>query len=65
MSLLDVRINQYKRETASKMISELVDTVHRRLLTGETSSLYIVMAHFLEPNYDELRKNGKAVDLAT
>lgn len=62
MSLLDVRINQYKKETAHRMITELAEVVHKRLTTGETPSLYIVLAHFLEPNYDELRKNGKVVD---
>lgn len=64
MCLLDVRINQYSRETAYRMIGEMISTINKRLLTGETPCLYLVLAHFLEPNYDELRKNGKPIDIA-
>jgi hypothetical protein len=46
------------------MIRDLMEAVNRRLITCESQSLFIVMAHFMEPNYDEMRKNGKPVDVA-
>lgn len=43
----------------------MVEAVNQRLKTAETPCLYIVLAHFMEPNYDELRHNGKPVDEAS
>jgi hypothetical protein len=52
MSLLDLRINHHQVETAHRMIEDLMEAVNRRLISGESPSLFIVMAHFMEPNYN-------------
>lgn len=60
--LLDARINVYSEEFRKRMIKNLMAAIDARLANGLSPSLFIVLAHFMEPNYDELRKNGKVVD---
>lgn len=64
LCLFDVRINVYSEGLKKRLIKSLVNAIDNRLLTGASPSLFIALAHFMEPNYDELRKNGRPVDVA-
>ena len=56
MDLLDVRI--HKCEDKEKLVEGLLSSINSQLGNRNASPLFLVLTHFLEPDYDQVRSKS-------
>ena len=53
LNLLGVRILKY--ESKYRMIECLLNVINKQLTNKDSSALFLVLSHFLKPDYNKLR----------
>lgn len=53
----------YSSPKSKKMIADWMTAVERCIKNGENTGLFVVLAHFMEPNYNEVRRKDASIDL--